>query len=44
MYPALSAEEFNSSLEVSKSDAQRGIAQLHWERLVGLGDGSESLA
>jgi hypothetical protein len=34
---ALSPEEFNSLREVSKSDAQREIPQLHWERLVGLG-------
>ena len=35
--PALSPDEFNSLLEVSKGDAQGEIPQLHWERLVGLG-------
>jgi hypothetical protein len=33
----LSAEEFDSLLEVSKGDAQRDIPQNHWERLVALG-------
>jgi hypothetical protein len=33
----LSAEEFDSLLEVSKGEAQRDIPQLHWERLVALG-------
>jgi hypothetical protein len=36
-YPAVTAEEFASLLEVSKGDAQREIPQLHWERLVALG-------
>jgi hypothetical protein len=35
--PAISTDEFNSLLEVSKGDAQGEIPQLHWERLVGLG-------
>ena len=35
--PALSPDEFNSLLEVSKDAAQGEIPQLHWERLVGLG-------
>ena len=37
-HPALSADEFASLLEVSKGETQREIPQLHWERLVGLGD------
>ena len=36
-HPALSSDEFDSLLEVSKGEAQRDIPQLHWERLVGLG-------
>jgi hypothetical protein len=35
--PALTSEEFNSLVEVSKGEAQQEIPQLHWERLVGLG-------
>jgi hypothetical protein len=36
-HPALSSDEFESLLEVSRGDAQREIPQLHWERLVALG-------
>jgi hypothetical protein len=33
--PALSPDEFNSLLEVSKGDAQGEIPRLHWERWLG---------
>ena len=36
-HPALSADEFDSLLEVSQGAAQREIPLLHWERLVALG-------